>query len=282
MPEGPPPGVEAEPVDSDEDIPMPEGPPPGKEQGTYTPTNWHHSSHVSPVVPSPQPPLTSAVTPYPMPQMPRMPPPPHTEFVPPRSLSQFIPPPPPGFPGVLPPPPGFGVPSFPTQGLPPLPPGFPLPPAPYRSAPVPMPPPPPGFFPRKRPGSGQQDPLSYIPHRTLQGHPSLPPKPGSVKSGGISVSATISAKPELRDLKKESTAFMPASVKRKRATATPKVDAAPSVDTEAVEPVAPRPDLLSTLQGHFGNVSPESAPKKARTGTKDDYTKFVEEMGDIL
>ena len=38
MPEGPPPGIEEEPVDSDDEIQMPEGPPPDKEQGVYTPT----------------------------------------------------------------------------------------------------------------------------------------------------------------------------------------------------------------------------------------------------
>ena len=104
-----------------------------------------------------------------------------------------------------------------------------------------------------------------------------------MKSDVIS-SATISAEPELRNLKKESTAFMPTSVKRKRATATPKVNAAPSVETpEEVEAVAPRPDLLGTLQGQFGPAPPESVAKKPRTGTtKDDYAKFVEEMGDIL
>jgi hypothetical protein len=76
---------------------------------------------------------------------------------------------------------------------------------------------------------------------------------------------------------------MPTSVKRKRVAVTPKVNAAPSVGTtDNVEPTAPRPDLLSTLQGQFGPAPPEPAAKKAKTGTKDDYTKFVEEMGDIL
>lgn len=281
MPEGPPPGVEEEPVDSDDDIPMPEGLPPGREQGAYTPNDRHHPSHVPPAALPPQFPFPGAILPYPMPLMP--PPPPPAGFLTLPPPSQFIPPPPPGFPGVPPPPPGFVIPSYPvppTPGLPPLPPGFPLPPAPYSSMPAPMPPPP-GFFPRKRSGPGQ-DPLSYIPHRTLQGHPSLPPKPGSVKTDAISTSAVVSAEPELRDLKKESTAFMPTSVKRKKATATPKVNAAPSVGTEEVEPAAPRPDLLSTLQGHFTPASPEPAPKKVKTGTKDDYTKFVEEIGDIL
>lgn len=76
---------------------------------------------------------------------------------------------------------------------------------------------------------------------------------------------------------------MPTSVKRKKVTATPKVNAAPSVgSTDDVEPAAPRPDLLSTLQGQFGPAPPEPIAKQAKIGTKDDYTKFVEEMGDIL
>ena len=208
--------------------------------------------------------------------MPSMPLPPPAGFFPPPP-SNFIPLPPPGFPGIPPPPPGFTVPQYPTHGLPPLPPGFPTPPAPYNNVPIPMPPPPPGFFPRKR----GQDTLSNM--STLQGHPSLPPKPGSVKAEVISTSATISAEPELRDLKKESTAFMPTSVKRKKTAATPKVNAAPSVGaTDEAEPIAPRPDLLSALQGQFGPAPPGPAAKGAKTGTKDDYAKFVEEMGDIL
>jgi len=265
-------------VDSDDDIPMPEGPPPGQEQGMCVPTEYQDLSHPHIVVLPPQPLFPPMIQSYPMPPMP---PPPPAGFISPPPPSNFIPPPPPGFPGI-PPPPGFVIPPHHNPGLPPLPPGFPVPPASYSNVSLPMPPPPPGFFPRKRPGSGQ-DPLSNIPHRTLQGHPSLPPKPGSVKSDTMSSSATISAEPELRDLKKESTAFMPTSVKRKKATVTPRVNAAPSVGTtDEVEPAAPRPDLLSTLQGQFGPAPPEPPAKKSKTGTKDDYAKFVEEMGDIL
>lgn len=76
---------------------------------------------------------------------------------------------------------------------------------------------------------------------------------------------------------------MPTSVKRKKVVAAPKVNAAPSVGTtDEVGPAAPRPDLLSTLQEQFGPAPPEPVAKRAKTGTKDDYTKFVEEMGDIL
>ena len=234
------------------------------------------------VVLPPQPRLPPPIPSYPMPPILPLPP---TGFAPPPPPSSFIPPPPPGFPGIPPPPPGFTAPRYPTLGLPPLPPGFPIPPAPYSNVPVSMPPPPPGFFPRKRPGSGQ-DFLSNVPHFTLQGHPSLPPKPVSTKVDAISSSATISAEPELRDLRKESTAFMPTSVKRKKASSTPKVNAAPSVgtmdDANEAEPAAPRPDLLSTLQGQFGPTPPEPVAKRAKTGTKDDYAKFVEDMGDIL
>jgi hypothetical protein len=92
-----------------------------------------------------------------------------------------------------------------------------------------------------------------------------------------SATATVSAEPELRDFKKESTAFMPASMRKKKgaAAAVPgggaKVNAAPAVgggETVREE----RPDLVSTLKGQFGDV-----PKP-----KGDYEKFVEEMGDVI
>ena len=190
-----------------------------------------------------------SMLPYPMSPMP---PPPPAGFFPPPPSSSFIPLPPPGFPSIPLLPPGLTVPQYPTPGLPPLPPGFPTPPAPYNNVPIPMPPPPPGFFPRK----WGQDTLSRMP--TLQGHPLLPPKPGSVEAEVVSASATISAEPELRDLRKESTGFMPTSVKRKKAAATPKVNAAPFVGTtDGAEPVVPQPDLPSALQGQFGPAPPE-------------------------
>ena len=125
-------------------------------------------------------------------------------------------------------------------------------------------------------------------------HPSLPPKPSQGPQPAVtSTAATISAAPELRDLKKESTAFVPSALKRKKAgtgtSVSSKVNAAPSVgpgeDDDAVANV-PRPDLLGTLRGQLGTAvatatsSGQNGQKKPKAG--DDYAKFVEEMGDIL
>ena len=144
-----------------------------------------------------------------------------------------------------------------------------------------------------------QDPLASVPHSTYQAHkanrPSLPPHPSLPEKpvAAIAAAATVSAEPQLRDLKKEATAFVPTALKRKRPTApgasSAKINAAPALTDEqhAIEPTLVRPDLLSTLRDQFGappvakadaskNV-PLSPPKK-----HDDYNKFLEEMDDIL
>ncbi|KAF8347049.1 WW domain binding protein 11-domain-containing protein [Amanita rubescens] len=190
------------------------------------------------------------------------------------------PPPPSGFPPVAFP---HAFPNFPPTSLP----GPPLPQ------------PPPGFLPRQQSVSSLQDPLAGIPHTTYQAHqgtrsslpshPSLPEKPVAA----ITAAATVSAEPQLRDLKKEATSFVPYTLKRKRQAASgvssAKVNAAPALtdDQETPEPSLARPDLLSTLRDQFG------APPMAKTDTSksippipakknDDYDKFVEEIGDIL
>ncbi|KAH9944012.1 WW domain binding protein 11-domain-containing protein [Epithele typhae] len=302
LPEGPPPADEEE--NSDDDIPMPEGPPPSVpaplpiDQSPMPPLVLQPPSVTMP------PPLPFAVPPPPgMPMLPQggsVPPPP------PLPMGMF-PPPPLGFPTSLPPPPqGFLV--------NPLPPGMPFPPfPPGHMQQSPMPPPPPGFYPRKGTNTrAMQDPLSSIPHQTFQAHraakatgPSTLPQhaslPAKPTSGGVrlgpstsppapSTSAVISAEPVLRDFKKEATAFVPATLKRKKAGGS-KVNAAPAVDAageyDADEPApASRPDLLSTLQGKFG-APPSKRPKleTAKDGkpqNKDDYGKFLEEMSDIL
>jgi hypothetical protein len=104
----------------------------------------------------------------------------------------------------------------------------------------------------------------------------------------------VSAEAQLRDFKKESTAFVPTSLQRKRAAPgsgssgggkASKVNAAPALDGEGVsqaQSVAPaaRPDLVSTLKGQFGSAKEVKAQEKPKV--KDDYEKFVEGMGDIL
>lgn len=125
-------------------------------------------------------------------------------------------------------------------------------------------------------------------------------RPNLLQSG----SATISAEPQLRDLKKESTAFVPTSIKRKKGqaavtggagidattSAVGKINAAPSTgDDDAglggnALTGAKKPDLMSTLREQLklsAAVGGESS-KLADAKPKGDYEKFVEEMGDIL
>lgn len=280
----------------------------------------------------PPPPLPSEMPPAHQPPPPNsisVPPlPPGLPPLPGMLDGQTIPPPPPGIPlmssiiGVPPPPPALfvGLPPPPPPGFPPFPgaPGslpLPFPPFPPNQIQPSMPPPPPGFYPRRGANTGvMQDPLSSVPHQTFQAHraaraagpsslprnPSLPSKP---TSGGVrlstagsppapAASAVISAEPELRDFKKESTAFVPAALKRKKAAGSgSKINAAPTVgadDDEGEMVPASRPDLLSTLQDKFGAPPPkrqkgeDNAKEDLAKPPKDDYDKFLQEMSDIL
>ncbi|GLB35772.1 putative WW domain binding protein 11 [Lyophyllum shimeji] len=312
MPAGPPPGKEDEDYDVD-DIPMPDGRPPGQsaEASTSSPPP------LPPLPPGPPPVLTPSGVTTPGVNVP--PPPPPPPGIPSNaSWSQGLPPfpptLPPGFPGASFPPPPPPPPGFPVAGVPPPPmPNF----APTGLPSQSLPPPPPGFFPRgSQSASSMQDPLSSIPHKTFQAHhndrplapphPSLPPKPaqavvplpstlpakptvGQPVTAHAAAAATISAEPQLRDLKKEATAFVPTALKRKKpgaSASSSKVNAAPGVEEDDnQEPVGPaRPDLLSALKDQFGpapSATPSNAQKKGEK-RKDDYEKFMEEMGDIL
>lgn len=113
--------------------------------------------------------------------------------------------------------------------------------------------------------------------------------------------ATVFGAPQLRDLKKEATAFVPTSIKRKKAGpagsgSSSRIDAAPSfgptaTEEEVTQDLGPvRPDLLSVLKSQFGPV-PAAAPASSAVAgkgdgevvkKKDDYEKFVEEIGNIL
>ncbi|KAE9409165.1 hypothetical protein BT96DRAFT_583331 [Gymnopus androsaceus JB14] len=289
MPEGPPPGID-ELVNSDDEILMPDEP---QEEGSLQPPLPSGPPPPALVGTGVNPPLPLGPPPLPM-GMPFPPPP-----FPPAGFPQGNLPP--GFPpGSMPPPPPMGFPSFPPKIPPPPPFGF---------QPS-MVPPPPGFFPRReKSASAMQDPLSYVPHQTYQahrasqasGHPSLPAKPGVAQptaastSSATTAAATVSAAPQLRDFKKEATAFVPSALKRKRggggaAPSTSRVNAAPGVgnDTDSM-PGLTRPDLLSTLRDQFGPApsatKPESPAKKANVEAvkkKDDYERFVDEIGDIL
>lgn len=205
--------------------------------------------------------------------------------------------------------PGFAQQPFPMPPGPPpsgfaLPLGMPLPPpppgvfaAPFQPGAYP-PPPPPGFFPRNTQSPAtMHDPLANISHQTVQAqrpnvplpppHPSLPSKPAAAKpSLAKSETATVFAAPELRDFKKEATAFVPTALKRKKPAATAsstKVNAAPDTgDMDEDVPGPARPDLLDALKGQFGPASASPPTKKAKVDERSDYEKWMEDMGDDL
>jgi len=218
-----------------------------------------------------------------------------------QAVPPLFPPPPPHIP--------FGAPFM--LPPPPPPPGFDGNICPGMPGGIPPPLPPPGFFPRRmQSASAIQDPLSSIPHQTYQahranqlppGHPSLPPKPptggpGGVSAGAVHASAIISAEPELRDLKKEATTFVPASLRRKKLSGVPgssRVNAAPSVNVDSEATFSQvRPDLVGVLKSQFGTApapapvsnsqAPDKGPRAPTVKEKDDYQKFVDEMSDLL
>ncbi|KAF9511176.1 hypothetical protein BS47DRAFT_1373138 [Hydnum rufescens UP504] len=277
LPPGPPPLPE-ESDDSDDDIPMPAGPPPGVEPGDVPSVKVTHSGLNLPVPSRLAPPL------------------------PPDVSQGFIPPPPPGFP---PPPimqfPPQAYPPFPLGvPFPPPPPGFPLlPQAPFGFAqPIP---PPPQASPHVQPNQSKTLSPPYL-TRPINNTalcakawflplptplpPTLAPSPlAAISPSPPTVAtrfnqATISAEPELRDLKRESTAFVPTAVKRRKTGTVQRVNAAPAAgpdDATAEQPtVGPeRPDLMAALR-HAGVGGPNQG------SAKDDYDTFLEELGDIL
>lgn len=98
--------------------------------------------------------------------------------------------------------------------------------------------------------------------------------------------ATISAEPELRDLKRESTAFVPTTVKRRKTAATvSRVNAAPASQEDGQDVDGPTlgpqvPDLMTTLRN--ASVGGVAGAGKPAPKAKDDYENFLEGIGDIL
>lgn len=332
MPSGPPPVAEdaqrepqvgADEQDSDDEIPMPEGPPPTRGK-----------SHLDEVLPSHQR-LTNAVIGAAfdlshfavLPPLPPLPPGDSLPLPPPIfSLfpsSNLLLPPPPGSPSgfISVPPGGFIQPS--------------VPPPPLAGFPVVCPPP--EFTPhptarahvRLQSNASMQDPLTSAPHQTFQayrasaqlshplpseltqgahGDPAPSPQLGVQPATPNPDSGTVSAPAQLRDFKKESTAFLPPSLKRKRpggiagsstGLTTNRINAAPGADSAGegctgdgheLEPA--RPDLLGALKSNFptpvAKAESGEAVQKTKLGLpeatrgKDDYEKFMEEIGDIL
>ncbi|TRM66132.1 hypothetical protein BD626DRAFT_566760 [Schizophyllum amplum] len=323
--------------------PLPNMPPPGQFGIPPPPPGFPPLPQGAPPMPQGIPPMPQGIPPMPQgfpPMPPGAPPfPPQFQGAPP--FPPTLPPFPqqygaPQFPGMPPPPPppppfppqGFpqhGAPPFPQHGAPRPPPGFfprnanmaamqdPLSGLPHTSyqarrqqggppqggppqgSPSTLPPPPPGL--PAKPGQGAASGGVSSPPTNA-----LPPKPAAAAA---LAAATISAEPELRDLKKEATAFVPASLKRKRPAGTvAKVNAAPEEVNAAPEAGgggagyaaevsdAPRANLMDALRGAGLSVAPPradvnekrrkvEAPAK-KDGQGDDYKAFLEEVGDLL
>ncbi|KDQ18229.1 hypothetical protein BOTBODRAFT_143852 [Botryobasidium botryosum FD-172 SS1] len=234
----------------------------------------------------------------------------------PNPIPSSLPPLPPGAPA---PPIGHQQPVYPVNhALPPFPQGVPLPPPPPFGFPPqhvfhPLPPPPGGPPPRGRPAA-IQDPLSSQPHTTFQEHQAmrrqqaqqaplqhpLPANPMisaratvfappvlAAPAPAPAHEATIVAAPQLRDFKKESTAFVPAALRRKKAApaakAPARVNAAPESGPSTEEgPSEPkRPDLMATL-GAAGLPGMKAKAKPVEKPKADEYEKFLAEIGDLI
>lgn len=99
------------------------------------------------------------------------------------------------------------------------------------------------------------------------------------------------AAPELRDLKKEATAFVPRGVRQKVAPKeTSGVNAAPVTgdgEMEEVEEQDARPNLMDVLAkaGITGRPQQEastSTSKRRNEDQQDEYDQFMADIGDLL
>jgi hypothetical protein len=168
-----------------------------------------------------------------------------------------------------------------------------------------------------RPPAAVQDPLSDAPTQTYQGYQiqrhELPAKPTVTASSSTSTSAAqphadsagsaspapaaaiISAEPQLRDLRKEATSFVPRGIKRKnqQLPGGVSVNSAPGagdVDVDGDLVRAKRTNgggLMSKLHGVLGDMKQSHGGlggTAKRTGTEvneDDYQKFLAGLGSL-
>jgi hypothetical protein len=109
---------------------------------------------------------------------------------------------------------------------------------------------------------------------------SVPPKPISAPAVAA---ATISAEPVMRDLRKESTIFVPRNLKRKKAA----VNAAPGggeIDADGDELRKKRDDgggLMGRLKGVLGEGAKTPVGTKGTGEGDDDYQDFLKGLGDL-
>ncbi|CDZ97917.1 Uncharacterized conserved low complexity protein [Phaffia rhodozyma] len=280
----------------DSDIPLPSAPPPSRAVPatplTGTPSESESDDDDIPLPTAPNPNPKALV----QPPLPPGPPPP-----PPFNMGSSYPPyPPPGFnPGFPPFRPGFGPGPYP-----PRPAGFNNQPffrLPQNGNP--------NRPPMNRPPTARQpppmlhDPLNSNPvqsfqaHQHARKHPSLPDNPNmisvratddnkfdkpdgenSTPTAAASASApsqVISAAPQLRDFRKESAAFVPLAVKRKRAAeaalASKRVNAAPSLSA---------PSSFSTV-GNGSDIGPSLPDFSSSQDSTGDYQEKSISFDDV-
>lgn len=251
--------------DDDEDIVMPEGPAPPRPPSPAAEDSDSDDSDDIPLPPGPPPPKIPT---GPRSVLPRRPP------GQPQRLAPFPRPPPPQNQHAIPSRPNFQT----------LPPGFDP-----RTSGHPLPPLPPFAPPHVADARG---PVA----------PPLPAAPPAPAPGAVTAraSAVISSGPQLRDLKKEATAFVPAAIRKKQRDQGRRtelagigaVDIAPrshsadvDVDGEAMPEdagsAAPRANLMDTLRS--GGVFDATTSSRQSTNQGDDeYARFVASVGDML
>ena len=131
--------------------------------------------------------------------------------------------------------------------------------------------------------------------------PSTASTPNSTSSasasgtGSSAVTAVYSAEPQLRDLRKEATAFVPRGIKRKKGPTVNATPGAGEVDDQGDSVRVKRddgPGLMGKLQSVLG-VAPASVPGAGSAGGKgsgagasgggedDDYQNFLKGLGDL-
>ncbi|KAH9814184.1 WW domain binding protein 11-domain-containing protein [Melampsora americana] len=252
--------------DDDDDIPLPEGPPP------------------VPVVPRAEPFISRPTFNRPPPQQPHL----HPSMLPPPP---FYPPPLNLVPGTAPPPMinSFGALPFPIgpNGLPLPPPSFnnfhPLPVAPASAQLPPKP-------------TTQANSMARVTSTDSAG----PDKPV------VQASATLTALPQLRDLKREATSFVPSAIRKKRKELDRRADLAGLGDSNRIQAAPETGDDLSLTRkdGHITSSTSkplvtsligalkrdgilvdgqaENVTNIGGGAEKDDYDKFVQSLGDVL
>ncbi|KAH9463958.1 hypothetical protein Pst134EA_016037 [Puccinia striiformis f. sp. tritici] len=269
LPEGSPPGSESEndEDDDEEEIPLPDGPPPPKP--VQKPRSEQLINRPTKTIESIRfqghPPHSGLVQPAPF-------------FPPPISLV-------PGFP----PPPMIAGMSMITFPLGPN--GLPLPPPPvhnFHSLPLP-------------PSSANLPAKPDLTTGPLKGASASGAATATSKPT-IQASATLTALPQLRDLKREATSFVPAAIRKKRKELDRRaglaglgdgnrIQAAPSsldsVNGDQSDPKEPKQvttSLLAALKrdGVVSDNSAFKAPVGSTGAEKDDYDKFVESLGGVL